>query len=92
MKQFFENHPEIKDTCLRALKTFWQAAIAYIIISIGPIMQDIQHYQGWDAIKTVLLSIGLGALSAGLSALYNGVLRPIVDKRKEAKALEDEEK
>lgn len=76
MKKFFQNE-KVKDIIFRALKTFWQAALAYIIITIEPMIHSIEQFGSFEAVKNLLITLGLGALSAGLSALYNGLLKPL---------------
>ena len=63
-----------KDWVIRALKTFWQAALSALLISLPEIINLIPL--GWVAVKPVLLSAGIGALAAGLSAFYNGLIKP----------------
>lgn len=67
---------KIKDILVRAGKTFWQAALASVAISI-PEMIDLIPV-GWVALKPLLVSAGVGALAAGLSAVWNGVIAPII--------------
>ena len=62
-----------KDIAIRALKTFWQSAIAYLVASLG---------QGIDLFEVeVLGGILIGALAAGISASWNGVCQPLLDRR-----------
>ena len=65
-----------KDWVTRALKTFWQAALSSLIINAETIISLIPN--GWDALKPVLVSASIGALAAGLSALYNGLIKPLL--------------
>ena len=67
-----------KDIAIRALKTLWQATLASIMVAIPEIVELIP--QGWAALKPVLISAVVGAIAAGLSAMYNGVIKPIVEK------------
>ena len=71
---------KIKDVVIRAAKTFWQAAIASLLVAIPQITESIGS--GWAVVKPVLVSVGVGALSAGLCAAYNGVIKPIGEKIK----------
>ena len=78
-----------KDVLVRAFRTFWQTGLAFIIINIGPIVENVQELitdGSLEVFGNLLLTIGLGALSAGLSAAYNGVIRPLADKLKAADA------
>lgn len=69
-----------KDVAIRALKTFWQTAFASVIFAIPQITESL--HAGWGVLKPVLVSAGVGALAAGLSATYNGVLKPLAEKLK----------
>lgn len=74
---------KIKDVAVRAFKTFWQTALASLIFSMPQITENLQA--GWEVVKPVLVSVGIGALSAGFSAAYNGVLKPFAEKIKAKK-------
>ena len=63
-----------KDVAIRALKTFWQSAIAYLVASLG---QGIDWFEA-DVIGGILI----GALAAGISASWTGVVQPKLDKCK----------
>lgn len=69
---------KVQDVLIRAGKTFWQAALASLVVAIPEIIDLIPN--GWDAVIPVLLSAGVGALAAGLSAAWNGVFAPILEK------------
>ena len=61
-----------KDVAVRALKTFWQAAIAYLVMSIG---------QGVDLFEIeVIGGLIIGAVAAGISASWNGAIQPVLNK------------
>jgi phage-related protein len=79
---------KVRDIIIRAVKTFWQAALASLLVAIPEIINLIPN--GWDAIRPVLLSAGVGALAAGLSAVWNGVLAPVIEKLKYKQAVEIE--
>ena len=64
----------MKDIAIRALKTFWQAAIAYLVASLGT---GVDLFEG-EATKGLLI----GALAAGISASWNGVVQPRLNKLK----------
>lgn len=57
-----------KDILSRALKTFAQAFLGSITINNFLVVNDVSTF------KTVLYSTLIGALSAGLSALWNMLL------------------
>ena len=65
----------MKDVAIRALKTFWQSAAAYLVASIA---QGVDLFEG-----EVIGGLLIGALAAGLSASWNGVVQPRLDKLKE---------
>ena len=63
-----------KDIAIRALKTFWQAAIAYLVATLGT---GVDLFEG-----EVIGGLLIGALAAGISASWNGVCQPMLDKYK----------
>ena len=71
---------KVKDVLIRAGKTFWQASLASLVVTIPEIIDLIPN--GWDAVIPVLVSAGVGALAAGLSAVWNGVIAPALNKLK----------
>ena len=76
---------KFKDVLVRALKTLWQAMLSYIIINIHVIADAITtdlEIGGFETLKSVGLSVAVGAIAAGLSALYNGVIKPFITKTK----------
>lgn len=67
----------MQDVVIRAGKTFWQSTFAYIVTSIGASFSGIDVFDG-DAIVNALMGVIIGAIAAGLSASYNGVIAPII--------------
>lgn len=63
-----------KDIAIRALKTFWQSSIAYLVASLS---QGVDLFEG-----EVIGGLLIGALAAGISASWNGVVQPRLDKLK----------
>ena len=61
-----------KDVAIRALKTFWQAVIAYLVASLG---QGVDLFEG-----EVVGGLLIGALAAGISASWNGAIQPVLNK------------
>lgn len=59
----------------RALKTFAQAFIA----SIGANITVLSEALNGDTFKTVAVSVGVAAVAAGVSAVWNIVLSPMVE-------------
>ena len=64
----------MKDVAMRALKTFWQAGIAYLVASLS---QGVDLFEG-----EVIAGLVIGALAAGISAAWNGAVQPVLDKAK----------
>ena len=63
-----------KDIAIRSFKTFWQAGIAYLVASLG---QGVDLFEG-----EVIGGLLIGALAAGISASWNGVIQPRLNKLK----------
>ena len=63
-----------KDIAIRALKTFWQAAIAYLVASLS---QGVDLFEG-----EVIGGLLIGALAAGVSASWNGAVQPVLNRLK----------
>ncbi len=64
-----------KDIAIRAVKTFWQSAVAYLVATLST--------QGVDLFeREVVGGLLIGALAAGISASWNGAVQPILDKYK----------
>ena len=62
-----------KDILSRAVRTFWQAMLAYLLADATVLQEALSC---WDRGKHVLLTLFIGAAAAGFSAVYNGVLLP----------------
>lgn len=77
----------MKDWIVRALKTFVQATVAYFVANIALITQHVVEWNFADW-KGWLMPILVGALSAGISAVWNVILESI-DKKKTDKMIED---
>ena len=80
--------PKVKDVLIRAMKTFWQAVIAYLATSFGTQVAGIDVFN-FDALKNCAIGLTVGAVAAGLSASWNGVIQPALDKLKKTKGGED---
>ena len=77
----------MKDWVIRASKTFVQATVAYFVANVALITQhvvewDFSDWKGW------LMPILVGALSAGISAVWNVILEQI-DKKKTEQMVND---
>ena len=70
-----------KDIAIRAFKTFWQSAIAYIVATLSTQTAGVDIFD-FEAMRSVVAGLLIGALSAGLSAAWNGVIQPKFDKYK----------
>lgn len=71
----------MKDILMRALKTFWQGALAYLITAFGAQLGTVPVFN-LDVLKELGIGLLVGAIAAGLSATWNGVIAPIVDRYK----------
>ena len=70
-----------KDIATRAMKTFWQSAVAYLVATFSTQMSGVDVFDLHD-VQSVFGGLLIGALAAGLSASWNGVVQPILDKSK----------
>ena len=64
-----------KDVLVRALKTFWQAALASLAANFSLLADAMIAESGWQKLG---VSVAVGAIAAGLSAAYNGVIKPLL--------------
>ena len=69
-----------KDVLIRAGKTFWQAALAYLLADISVLQEALTDVK---AGRQVLITLAVGAVAAGLSAVYNGLIAPLLAVKKE---------
>jgi hypothetical protein len=70
-----------KDVAIRAMKTFWQSSIAYLVATFSTQMQGVDVFDLHD-VQSVFGGLLVGALAAGISASWNGVVQPMLDKCK----------
>ena len=63
-----------KDVLIRALKTFWQAALGYLLADAA-LLQKALTVPMKESILATLLA---GAAAAGFSAIYNGIIEPML--------------
>ena len=70
-----------KDVAIRAMKTFWQSGIAYLVATFSTQMSCVDVFDLHD-VQSLFGGLLIGALAAGLSASWNGVIQPILDKCK----------
>lgn len=66
---------QAKDVLIRALKTFWQAALASLMANFSILADALVSEGAW---KRIAVSIAVGAIAAGLSAVYNGIIKPLL--------------
>ena len=64
----------VKDITIRALKTFWQSAIAYLVAALST---GVDLFEG-----EVISGLLIGALAAGISASWNGAIQPVLNRLK----------
>lgn len=64
---------KIKDVGMRALKTFVQAFFGVLIPEVCVILSKVTEYD-WSQWYVWMLPIVCGALSAGISAAWNGII------------------
>ena len=64
-----------KDVLVRAGKTFWQAALAYLLTDAAVLREALAD---WSRGRALRLSLAVGAAAAGFSAVFNGVIRPML--------------
>ena len=62
------------DVLIRALKTFWQAALGFLLADAA-LLQAALTMPLKDSILATLLA---GAAAAGFSAIYNGIIEPML--------------
>ena len=60
-----------KDILTRAVRTFWQAMLAYLLADATVLQEALCD---WSRGRHVLLTLTIGAVAAGLSAVYNAAL------------------
>lgn len=70
-----------KDVAIRAMKTFWQSSVAYLVATLSTQMSGVDVFDLHN-VQSVFGGLLIGALAAGLSASWNGVVQPILEKYK----------
>lgn len=61
-----------RDLLNRIVKTFFEAAIPYLLAALSGI-----NFGNGEVTQTVLIGIALSAAAAGVSAVWNGVIDPM---------------
>ena len=59
---------DMKEAFRRALRTFLQAAVGYIVMTVPTVITAGMEF---DALKAALFGLGISAVSAGLAAVMN---------------------
>lgn len=59
---------QTKDLLYRALSTFWQGSLAFILLSAEPVIESISQGD-WSRMWALGYAVLLGAIAAGLSAV-----------------------
>lgn len=77
-----------KEVVIKAAKTFWQSGVAYIVATLGSEMAGVDVFD-FDSMKSVIGGLLIGALAAGLSASWNGVVQPKLNKCKRGEENEE---
>jgi hypothetical protein len=62
-----------KDVLTRAWRTFWQAMLAYLLADATLLQEALCD---WSRGRKALLTLFIGGVAAGLSAVYNTALQP----------------
>lgn len=66
-----------KDTVSRIIKTFIEAAFGYIVVNLGAVAFDLEDP---DVTCHALLCLLVSAVAAGISAIWNGIIEPMIKK------------
>lgn len=69
-----------KEIVSRAVKTFIQAGVSYLVVNFSAIAFD---FADMDAMTSAVTTLAVAALAAGISAVWNGVISPLIDKSME---------
>ncbi|MBR5594038.1 MAG: hypothetical protein IKW46_08200 [Bacteroidaceae bacterium] len=70
-----------KDVVKKAAQRFLQSSIAYLVAAFSTQIAGVDVFD-LHALKSVAGSLIIGAFAAGLSASWNGVIQPVLDKMK----------
>ena len=70
-----------KEVAKKAMQRFLQAAAAYLVAAFSTQLAGVDVFDIY-ALKSVAGSLIIGAFAAGLSASWNGVIQPMLDKLK----------
>lgn len=81
------NKAKANDIFVRAFKTLWQGALSYLMMALPALdINFVEIFTDWavaqEFLQTTGLSILCGALAAGISAVWNGFVRPYAQSLK----------
>lgn len=81
------NKAKDNDIFVRAFKTWWQGALSYLMMALPALnINFVEIFTDWavaqEFLQTTGLSILCGALAAGISAVWNGFVRPYAQSLK----------
>ena len=62
-----------RDVWTRAVRTFWQAGLSYLLADAALLREALEN---WSGARHLLLSLAVGAVAAGFSAVYNAFVVP----------------
>lgn len=68
-----------KEITSRAIKTFIETAFGYIAVNLGAVVLDFDEPA---TSASALLCVIISAVAAGASAVWNGVIEPLLDASK----------
>lgn len=66
-----------KDLISRVIKTFVEAAIGYVAVNVGAVALDFDEP---DVMMHALACVFVSAVAAGVSAVWNGIIEPMVKR------------
>ena len=70
-----------KDVAIRAMKTFWQSSVAYLVATFSTQLSGVDVFDLHN-VQSVFGGLLIGALAAGISAAWNGIIQPILNNYK----------
>lgn len=70
-----------RDVAIRAMKTFWQSSVAYLVATFSTQMSGVDVFDLHN-VQSVFGGLLIGALAAGISAAWNGVVQPVLNRFK----------
>ena len=68
----------MKECIERAVKTFFEAAVSFLVADAAVIGEAIKD---WDTGKHAIVTLGVGAFAAGISAVWNILTKKLGEKQ-----------